>query len=115
MKFSIDTDKNTISVDGDVNIGELVDWLKTHFKGSWKEFNLETTTHYQPSYPVWVDGTVTIPNVIINPTPYPVPAYPWQEPYYVSVGDNCTYDLDIKSSTGTVTADKYMAFTYTDN
>jgi|GEM_PF-6795351 len=87
MKFSIDTEKKTISVDGDVNIGELVDWLKTHFKGSWKEFKLETTTNYQPSYPVWVDGTVTVPNVIINPTPYPVPAYPWQGPYCVSVGD----------------------------
>ena len=88
MKFSIDTEKKVISVDGDVNIGELVDWLKTHFKGSWKEFKLETTTKYQPSYPVWVYGTSTI-----NPTPYPTPAYPWQEPYYVSVGDvTCSVD-----------------------
>jgi hypothetical protein len=62
MKFKIDTENKTITINEAVNLKELFDIIKSMFPEDWKEYNLIVETNF-----------IT--------TPLDIKPYPWNEPH----------------------------------
>ena len=51
MKFKIDTKEKIITIDGNVNIGELIKRIKSMFPDDWEDYTIETSTTIEYVYP----------------------------------------------------------------
>ena len=80
MKIQIDTKEQTIAVEQNIKLNELIEALDKLFpKGEWKEYTLKTETIINWNNPIYIDR-------------WPSPWYPWWTPVY--------YDINTTDDTG---------------
>jgi hypothetical protein len=70
MKIQIDTKEQTIAVEQNIKLNELIEALDRLFpKGEWKEYTLKTETIINWNSPIYIDR-------------WEHPWYPWWNPVY---------------------------------
>lgn len=60
MKIKIDTENKTVLIEQDINLSELIKFMKKHFKDDWKDYNIISMTYpipYYPDYPITIYNT----------------------------------------------------------
>ena len=72
MRIQVDTKENTIRVDENINLGELIKDLNKLFpKGEWKKYTIETNSQWYwypyPTYQPCIDWTKLNPIDPYNP------------------------------------------------